>query len=308
MLPKESKKWQAFATNCATLNEKDRIIKVEQAGLNKINRGIILDDVYASFFSPTMLYFPSEVLKRVLSEKFEEVFPEFKNDPDTIDHAKWTLRIEVIGKFCQLSEILAAHLLASEKTGNNFKSYEGYASKLIEYNVGDAVNFYSRIKSITDPELVTIMGYPKLEKQKAKEKTWLERSLFELGIDLELIGDEYAKFKDLYNAYKHGCRMLHPKTATMDGEAAGLIMFLTQKSAITKGGEVKMFEFPNDDFTSFFNLIQRIILILNVMLTNRRERYYLANNVQEDCSLAIYFSPSITEPDEVEKGLEFTLG
>jgi len=90
-------------------------------------------------------------------------------------------------------------------------------------------------------------------------------------------------------------------------EAAGLIMFLTQKSAIAKGGEIKMFQFPSDDFTSFFDLIQKINLILNVMLTNRKERYYLANKVQEDCSLSIYFSPSITKPDEVEKDLEFTL-
>jgi len=210
MLPKDFKKWQTFATDCAKLNEKNRIVKVEQAGLNKINRGVILDDVYASFFSPTMLYFPSEVLKRVITEKFDAVFPELKGDEVAADHAKWTLRIEVIGKFCQLSEILAAHLLASEKTGNNFKSYEGYAAKLIQYGVSDAIAFYSRISTMSDSELITIMGYPELEKQKEKEESWLRRSLFELKFDLELIRGEYDKFRDLYNAYKHGCRMLHP--------------------------------------------------------------------------------------------------
>src|SRR4030067_3681983 len=81
-LTKDYDKWSAFARGCGNLAEMDRIRQVEGAGINNFNRAAILDEIYASFFSPTMLYYPSESLRRVLVDRFDDVFPEFKSDPE----------------------------------------------------------------------------------------------------------------------------------------------------------------------------------------------------------------------------------
>jgi len=289
MLELDASKWLPFATECGKHDAMDRIFNVEKAGLNKFDRGKILDETYGFFFSPSLLFFPFETVKRVLTDKFDKVFPEFNSEPAS-KHIKWTLRMEVISKFCQLAEILAGHMVASEKVGPNYQSYKGYTSQLIEYKVDDAVQLFQRISKMSDENLARIMCYPDKEKQSRKGKELLEESLVYLKTDLSIIGEEYIKFKELYNAYKHGCRLLHPETTTIDRENfAAFIIYLTKKTSPKRGGMIQGFGFPNDDFSSFFNLVENIGRILGVMTENRRQRYLLANKLSSEISVALYF-------------------
>lgn len=307
-LEKASKQWIGFATQCNQISELERILRVESAGINKFDREQILDATYPFFFSTSLLVFPVEIIKRVLSDKFSDVFPEYTSNLQMSDHIKWTLRLEIINKFCQLSETLAAHLLASKKAGTNYDSYSGYTSKLIEYNVDEAVELFENLSEMKDEEISKIMCYPDKEKQSDEAKALLGDSVLFLRTGLNVVGEEYIKFKELHKAYKHGCRMLHPQTMTMEGENfVACIMYLTRKATITKGGQLNLLGFPNDDFTSFFRLIDSIYRILSVMLHNRKNRYLLSKELSEDVSVALYFPKDLGEIYANKTTVEFTL-
>lgn len=306
-LEEKPKEWITFATECSRLNEIERIVRVESKGINKFDRGQILDETYPFFFSTSLLVFPVETIKRVLSDKFNDVFPEYASNPQASDHIKWTMRLEIINKFCQLSETLAAHLMASKEVGANYDSYAGYTSKLMEYNIEEAVKFFERLPEITDDEISQIMCYPGKAKQSEKAKTLLTDSILFLKTDLDIIGKEYIKFKELYNAYKHGCRMLHPQTMTMEGENfVACVLYLTKKALLSKGGQLNLLGFPDDNFTSFFTSIDSIYRILGVMLHNRKERYLLSKKLLEEISVALYF-PSEFGDMFADKEVEFVL-
>jgi hypothetical protein len=183
--------WIGFATECNQLNELERIVRVENKRINKFDREQILDETYPFFFSTSLLVFPVEIIKRVLSDKFNDVFPEYASNPQASDHIKWTLRLEIINKFCQLSETLAAHLMASKEVGVNYESYEGYTSRLIHYNVKEAVKFFEHLPETTDDEISQIMCYPDKAKQSEEAKDLLVNSVLFLKTDLDIIGKEY---------------------------------------------------------------------------------------------------------------------
>lgn len=306
-LEQDAERWEAFATECSNLDELERIVKVEERGINRFDREQIVDETFSFFFSPSLLIFPVETMKRVLTDKWNDVFPEYASDPQTSNHIKWTLRLEVISKFCQLSETLAAHLMASEEVGNNYETFAGYTTRLIDYNVNDAVGFFQRLQSYEDEEISQIMCYPDSEGQSNRGRELLNESILFLKTELSVIGAEYIKFKGLYNAFKHGCRLLHPETMTMEGEDyVACIMYLTRKAAPHRGGQISFLGFPNDDFRSFYEHTENINRILGTMFHNRKERYLLSNGLSDSVSVALYFPKEFEEffsTDEVEFAL-----
>lgn len=284
--------WFEKATECGQLDVLSRIKQVEVNSLNKIDRARVLDEIYPFFFDSNLLAFPAELLRRSMTEKFNEIFSEYSSDSYSYQYVKWALGVEVIQKFCQMSETLAAHLIASKNVGNNYESYEGYVDTILTYNVGDAVSFYQSVSQMSDADLIQVMCYPEPDDQEdGKAKEALESSLLELKTDLEIIGEEYIKFKEIYNSYKHGCRLLHPKNIHINGEEyEAIIMYLTKKAVFAKGGVVNFMAFPNDDFNSFFLNIENIMSIINTMLENRKERHLISKGLKEHYSIALYFS------------------
>lgn len=121
-------------------------------------------------------------------------------------------------------------------------------------------------------------------------------SILFLKTDLNNIGKEYIKFKELYNAYKHGCRLLHPETVTMEEEDfVACIMYLTKETSKRRGGKIDLIGFSNEDFSFYFTLIETINRILGVVFHNRKERYLFANRLSDNISIAIYFPRDIED-------------
>jgi hypothetical protein len=84
--------------------------------------------------------------------------------------------------------------------------------------------------------------------------------------------------------------MLHPQTMTMEGENfVACVMYLTKKALPRKGGQINLLGFPDDNFTSFFTLIDNVYRILRVMLHNRKDRYLLSKKLLKEICVELYF-------------------
>jgi len=283
-------RWETFARDCSQLDVFERVVKIDRVHLNRVDREKIMDEIFPFFFSHSLLAIPAETLKRVLIDKWDDIFPEFASDPRISKHHKWALRLEIISKFCQLSEILGAHLIAAQAVGDNYDNFYGYTSKLVEYDISDVVVFYQNVSTMSDEDLACIMAYPNIANQSEEGKELLEDSIFYLKADLSIIGEEYVKFKEFYNSYKHGCRLIFPESVKINGETfVACITFLTKKASPRRGGFFSMVGFKSEDFSSFFNLIEAINQILFVLINNRRERYLFSKGYSKDCSIYLYF-------------------
>ncbi|NIO20932.1 MAG: hypothetical protein GTN76_09380, partial [Candidatus Aenigmarchaeota archaeon] len=177
-------RWETFAEDCGKLDVIARMDNVDKASLNRFDRSTIMDEIYPFFFPSGLFSIPVETIKRVLIDKWDNIFPEYATDPQISNYYKWGLRLEIINKYCQLAETLGAHLIAAQIIGDKYENFHGYTLKLVEYNVSDVVNFYQNITHMSNEDLARIMGYPNIDGQSKEGKELLEDSLFYLKVTL----------------------------------------------------------------------------------------------------------------------------
>lgn len=136
------------------------------------------------------------------------------------------LIIMLINKAIHYMETLGATSLAILKTKSK-KPYERYNEKiekdifiktLSTYTVGDVVNFYRDIETRPYNYLYRLFGYPPSEFQTTEINSVFKMSCKNTSLILFDIGKYYRRHKDVYNAYKHGYRIVIPDNInTRDG-------------------------------------------------------------------------------------------
>lgn len=159
------------------------------------------------------------ILKLVDNYKsyFESVNKNNKHGKEAIEkREKKILIIMLLNKVVHYMETLGAVSLAILATKSEI-SYERYnknvekemfISRLSLYDVGDVVNFYRDIQNRSNKYLYRLFGYPPPVFQTSEINLVLEESCKNLSGLLYNIGSYYSRHIDLYNAYKHGYRIM----------------------------------------------------------------------------------------------------
>ena len=118
------------------------------------------------------------------------------------------LRLQAITKFCQQAENLAAFAIAFLSSYDD-EEHEtvGIFNKISKYSIGEIVNFYANINRRNTDYIAKFCGYPPLNVQIHKAKSFFELSCKNMKGILEHIGEIYIELREFYNAYKHGYRI-----------------------------------------------------------------------------------------------------
>src|SRR4029079_14928136 len=114
-----------------------------------------------------------------------------------------------------VAENLGAICIAFKTTYADWKSeIKGLFKTITNYYPDDVRNFYNEIKSVGLDYVAKIYGHPIIAFQEPELQIILNHSAENVRNRLNLFGDFYVKFYQLYNAYKHGYRLLLGKDDT----------------------------------------------------------------------------------------------
>lgn len=285
-----------FMKECNKLDVFARMAKIEGAKVNKVDRHKIMATLLPFHYNLSHLSIPTETLKRVFLEKWDTVYPELSSDPHKSDFYKWAIRIELLTKFCQFSENLGAHMIAARTVTDDYTDLERYTSQLLDYKIADVVEFYKNIENSDLNFFSEIMAYPSLSKQEGDGREILKKSCEYLRDNLNFIGQEYIKFKGLYNSYKHGFRLIFPEDFYVEGEKfIAVVAFLTPKAAREHGGIIDFIGFETEDFSWILEMIDEINYALFCLINNRKERCLVSQGQQKSCSVNLYFPSDLRD-------------
>jgi hypothetical protein len=120
-----------------------------------------------------------------------------------------TLKLEITMKFCHLAENTAAYALAFKSSYSDSKEeLRGIFDKLSGYGIGEIVNFYDTLSKRRIDYFAKFIGYPHFDLQESATRKILRSSCRTVKSELKEVAKLYKQFRLLYNAYKHGYRVL----------------------------------------------------------------------------------------------------
>src|SRR5919106_1854547 len=166
------------------------------------------------------LEFEISCIRKVMETLKELFFLDIKHsrftETEVTQRMNRFLYLMLITKYCQFAETLGATAVAFLDTkikGSNMVHSKDEEQKIVlntlsSYHVGDAVNFYSAMKSRDTSYIADLMGYPPLSLQGGEEREVLEKSCITVRDLLDSIGSYFKLFIDVYNANKHGYRTI----------------------------------------------------------------------------------------------------
>jgi len=174
------------------------------------------------------------------------------------------LKVQALTKFCHIAESLGATALAF-KTSYDDASTEivGLYKTISNYEVKQIKNFYNEIKDREDDYIAKIFGHPPLSVQEKQTKDLLELSCRNVRDDFNNIGNLYLELEPMYNAYKHGYRLLFGKD---DKDGSDTVVF------IVKGGNENHISLENALVANARNLVYKCRVLLDCILENHRIR------------------------------------
>jgi hypothetical protein len=162
-------------------------------------------------------------------QRMMEFLPELYPEAGIPEREKMIqiLRLQTAIKFCQYAENLAAIALAFRSSYDDEKQEMiGIFSKISKYNLGEINDFYSNINGRDDQYFAKFYGYPPLLLQIPRVRYFLELSCGNVKETLIEIAEMYAQLRILYNAYKHGYRVLFGKNSY---SGADIFPFITDQ-------------------------------------------------------------------------------
>jgi len=261
------------------------------------------------------------LLPKKLDELFVELFWEFHNlyglllnlillkrvfrDPSKIfsdindNLVKDNLFIEILMKFCKIAEDLGAILYSKSED-----PYE-FTKKYITYSVRDVVGFYSRIidKKIKIDEL---FYYPPINKQNNdKAKNTIRLSFIELKGNLKIIAENYLKYKEIYNSYKHGYRVRFQDVDMNISNGADIdyytkvILYYEARMIKKSPGVISMMSFKKFDdsnFNAVYELCIGAIQIIKLFIHN----YKQFHKEGDDKLISLFFDPTFTTDEYIQ--------
>lgn len=207
------------------------------------------------------LEFEAIVPKKVI-ELMPKIFPE--SNPLEIDRMTQILKIQTLAKFCHISENLGATALAFKSVYDDFQSeILGLFNTMFNYQVAHVIKFYEEIEDKDNDYIATIYGHQSIMLQEQESKKLLQMSCRNIKRNFEEIGGLYVKLEPLYNAYKHGYRLLLGKE---DEKNTDVVVF------VAKGGNEEHVLLDNEVITNSRKLISRCRTMLDGILENHRTR------------------------------------
>lgn len=187
----------------------------------------------------------------------------FYNLPsDLQEKARELLLVELVSKFCESAEDLAAFGIAfATEFYKDALDPDDVWKKLAEYETGDVVNFYRDIQRRGPDYFANLHGYPPLDLQEDSTRRILFRSCKQLAAYMGEIADFYNDLRELHNAYKHGMRLFFGHlTDERTKEVVPSVAY------VDKDANTKAILFPRETVDELFALCSGIGELLRAML------------------------------------------
>jgi hypothetical protein len=148
---------------------------------------------------------------------------------------------------------------------NKENEKEKFLSNLSSYDVGDVVNFYRDIGQKNNKYLYRLFGYPPPVFRSNEANLIFEESCKNLSLILNDIGNHYRKYIKIYNAYKHGYRIILPESVN------------NRYEFIVTGEHHEIFQcyFENEDVISLKQLATNCRQIVELIHENNRKSMYI---------------------------------
>jgi hypothetical protein len=169
------------------------------------------------------LEFEALVPKKVI-DLMPQIFPN--SNPAEIDRMTQILKIQTLTKFCHISENLGATALAFKSMYGDFREeILGLFNTTFNYQVAQVRKFYQEIKEKDNDYIAMIYGHPSIILQEEESKKLIEMSCRNIRKNFDEIGELFVRLEPLYNAYKHGYRLLLGKE---DEKGIHIVVFVTK--------------------------------------------------------------------------------
>lgn len=225
-----------------------------------------------------------------LIESYKKVLKDYKlaaKDREFNDKKLNILRYEIIAKLCHYAENLGAFAYAFMKSDK----IEGVYNIICNYKVNwvnDLYNFFlnqntDTPRNVERSKIVRIFAYPQPTTKSSRNQ--IDESILNIRKLLVEIGGVYVggtelKFKESYNSYKHGYRILTSKEAKTNKD---VIICLGQD------GKASLIPVDTDSMKVVLILKKYCRILFETMLYNNRVRHNLIKNNITNSSKQISF-------------------
>jgi len=217
---------------------------------------------------PEILYqfYPSDARKFItscLKEILDKPPPRFRELPIPLQRkAKGLLILELVAKFCETAEDLAAFAVAfATELYMEALSPEDVWKRLADYEPGDVVHFYRDIRKRHPKYFVNLHGFPPLDLQKDANRLEMLRSSKQLAAYLGQVSDMYMDLRELYNSYKHGMRVfVVTDTDLRTGRKVPALSY------VDRTGKLKAIAFPSEGVEELYTWCIRLGNMLETIL------------------------------------------
>lgn len=187
------------------------------------------------------LYFTVNSLLRTL-DSIDSLFPDASVENKLeMGHV---LKMEIIAKFCHFAENLGALIISfNDSYSNAQEEHIGLFNTLGNYQPSEVIDLYEKIETQDMDYIAKFVGYPPLEIQDDYTRKILENSCFIVKEKITQIARSYLDLRILYNAYKHGYRIVFGKDQNSNSSFVFLDKHNKQKMMIlddSKFDEIKL--------------------------------------------------------------------
>lgn len=220
-----------------------------------------LADMLYGMYSDDGLFFMANVLKQTI-----DFLPELYPNSNVEERKKQlqVLRLELITKFCQYAEDLAALALTFKSTHSNAKEEKiGLFKKIAGYGLSEIVDFYAHIDNRDVKYVAKFMGYPPLELQERISREIMEGSCILIKEEMTKIAKLYKETRGLYDAYKHGYRLFFGVDDSTGADAYAYVDSTGYQQAVVVNDIM---------FTQILSSINQCSNIVKMVLQSHNER------------------------------------
>ena len=234
----------------ATTGPMEKVLKDDQGRL------LSFPAVMYEFYSWDARIFAVEQIKRILENPatFNGLSKELR------DKLRGILVLELVAKFCESSEDLAAFGIAfATELYMDALGPDEVWKRVAEYETGDIVNFYRDITLRGADYFANLHGYPPLQLQEDNSRMILFRSCKQLAGYMGTVAQAYMSLRELHNAYKHGMRVFFGSLSEKGIESIAI-------AYVDADANIKAVNFPPESVEEVYTLGVQLGKILGAFL------------------------------------------
>lgn len=158
-------------------------------------------------------------------DMLDKIYPDMSTEE--LDKASKIVKVEILTSFCQLAESLAAMAIAFKRSyDSEIQETLGLYEKLVCYTLGEIGDFYENVGWRDHGYFAKILGYPPLDLQVQSTREAFLLSCENVKEKFTEISEYYKELRLLFNAYKHGYRILFE---TNNDTHDDIILFVTDE-------------------------------------------------------------------------------